>query len=334
MFRGNVAKLVCCFLLVLVGIATSFGQNLVNVSSTNPASGISIDNTTDLTGTSGSTTPYSLNYNNGTSATFTAPFTGSATTVFDRWSINGVDQPSNQNSITTTINANTTVVAKYKARNFVFNVFSNVGSVYIDCTTDSTSTSGSTTPYALSYAPGTSVTLSAPAFSGSNGFDHWVVNGVNQPQYQTAVVIGANLDVNVTAVFYGPVVSLAVSSPNSIGVILQNSLDLTGTTSGYSGYTLNYHKGDSVTLTAPTTSGNATLQGWQVNGVLQASQTYTFTITANSTARAIYSNVQSADCWPSANHDARASNHTENYSGLVQGANVIADITENGTVHI
>jgi hypothetical protein len=144
----------------------------LTVNSTTPASGVAItaspaDNTSKTSGSTG----FTLSYNAGTAVTLTAPATSSGNN-FSSWtgctSTNGA-------TCTVTLNSNTTVTANYAAV-YVLTVNSTTPASGVAITASpadlSSKTTGSTA-FTLSYAAGSSVTLTAPATSGSNAFSSW-----------------------------------------------------------------------------------------------------------------------------------------------------------------
>ena len=146
--------------------------HVLTVNSTAPASGVAITaSPADLNSKTSGSTGFTLSYDAGTSVTLTAPATSSGNN-FSSWtgctSTNGA-------TCTVTLNSNTTVTANYAAV-YVLTVNSTTPASGVAITASpadlSSKTTGSTA-FTLSYAAGSSVTLTAPATSGSNAFSSW-----------------------------------------------------------------------------------------------------------------------------------------------------------------
>jgi hypothetical protein len=127
---------------------------------------------------------------------------------------------------------------------------------------DNNGASGGSTSFTRSYNVGTSVTLTAPATSGSNPFVSWT-GCTSSNSVSCTVVLTANT--TVTANYTVPsVYMLTVKSTNpASGVSIEAApADNNGKSAGTSSYTLNYYAGTSVTLTAPIMFGGNALSSW------------------------------------------------------------------------
>jgi uncharacterized repeat protein (TIGR02543 family) len=134
----------------------------------------------------------------------------------------------------------------------------------------STTGHGGTTNYIKTITSGTSVTLTAPATSGSMVFSGW--SGAVTTT-TASVTITMNASKTVTA-NYVPTYTLTVNSSGASSVAIASSTGHGGTTN----YTKIVTSGTSATLTAPATSGSMVFTGW--SGAITAT-TASITITMN-----------------------------------------------------
>ena len=116
---------------------------------------------------------------------------------FDRWVLNGVGQPIDDNSLTvSTIGAVAdTAEAQYKIER-TLNVLSTNPSSGVAITVSAADVNGAqngSTAFSRIYKSGTSVTLTAPALAGQNPFKRWRINNLNQPLGQTQVTMTVDL---------------------------------------------------------------------------------------------------------------------------------------------
>ncbi len=154
---------------------------------------------------------------------------------------------------------------------------------------DNKSSSSGSTSFTRSYNSGTSVTLTAPATSGSNTFSSWT--GCASTTGTTCTVsMSANTTVTANYLTAPPVTyTLTVNSANpSSGVAIGVSpADNSGASSGGTSFTRAYNGGTSVTLTAPATSGANTFSSW-TGCASTTGTTCTIVMGANTTVTANY----------------------------------------------
>ncbi len=146
----------------------------LSVGSTNPASGTAISLApADNNGAKDGTTAFTRSYNAGSTVTLTAP-TRVNYSVFAAWS--GCTQTSGT-TCTVTLNANTPVTAGYttpaSASLTVKSANPGGGVSVAIAPADLATIAGGSTGVTRYYAPGTTVTITAPATSGGNTFSGW-----------------------------------------------------------------------------------------------------------------------------------------------------------------
>jgi hypothetical protein len=153
---------------------------------------------------------------------------------------------------------------------------------------DVNSASNGTTSFTRTYDSGATVTLTAPATSGSNTFSSW--SGCTSSSTVTCTVtVSANTTVTANYTVAPATYTLTVNSTNPDGgvPIRVSPADNNSITSGETPYTLTYNAGTSVTLTAPATSGGNFFSSW--TGCTSASTvTCTVSLGANTTVTANY----------------------------------------------
>jgi hypothetical protein len=143
---------------------------------------------------------------------------------------------------------------------------------------DNNHAAGGTTAFTRAYNAGSSVTLTAPATSGNYAFSLW--NGCTSASTVTCKVT-MNANTTVTANYVPITYTLIVNSADpasgiAIGVTPADNNKAAG---GTTGFTRTYNAGSSVTLTAPTISGNYSFVSW--SGCASTS-TVTCTVAMNS----------------------------------------------------
>jgi len=127
---------------------------------------------------------------------------------------------------------------------------------------DTSGAANGTTSFTRTYDAGTSVTLTAPATSGSNTFGSWT--GCTSVSTVTCTV-AINGATTVTANYLTPVTHvLTVNSTNpASGVAIGVSpADNNSATNGATSFTRTYNSGTSVTLIAPATAGGNNFSSW------------------------------------------------------------------------
>ena len=236
-------------------VSASISYNFTATSNRILVANFSIINYTISTSSNpaaGGTTTGGGNYGHGGTATVTAtPATGY---LFSNWTEGGTVVSTNVN-FTFTVTGNRTLVA-----NFILITYT--------ISTSSSPTDGGTTGGGGTYIPGTSVTLTATPASGFQ-FLNWTE-------------AGAPVSTNQTYTFTVNTNRTLVASFQSITYITVNTLSSPasgGSTSGGGTYT----SGSTVTVTA-TAASDFRFVNWTESGSpVSASESYTFTVTANRT---------------------------------------------------
>jgi hypothetical protein len=232
---------------------------VLTVDSTNPASGVAITvSPADNNSAANGTTTFTRTYNTGTSVTLTAPATSGSNT-FSSWT--GCTSASTV-TCTVSMTANTTVTANYATPppvTYVLTVDSTDPASGVAITVspaDNNSAANGTTSFTRTYNTGTSVTLTAPATSGSNTFSSWT--GCTSASTVTCTeMMSANA--TVTANYVAPVLIVPTVTVTPASSTITTLQPLTVTV-GVSGGTGNPTPTGSVTLTSGTyTSAAATL---------------------------------------------------------------------------
>ena len=257
---------------------------LLTVDSSNPSSSVAIGvSPADTNGATNGTTSFTRTYDAGASVTLTAPATSGSNT-FSSWT--GCTSASTV-TCTVAMNANATVTANYTVpvTTYLLTVGSSNPSSGLAvgvAPADINGATNGTTSFTRTYDAGASVTLTAPATSGSNTFSSWT--GCTSASTVTCTV-AMNANATVTANYTVPVTTylLTVDSSNpASGVAVGVSpADTNGATNGTTSFTRTYDAGTSVTLTAPAMSGSNTFSSW--TGCNSAS-TVTCTVAMNAIA--------------------------------------------------
>lgn len=128
-----------------------------------------------------------------------------------------------------------------------------------------------TAPLSRLFAPGASVTLTAPAMHGGQAFARWVVNGVNQPDGQASVMVTMS-DNSIAVAEFATVsnVTLTIASTPADGFsIAVAPVDVNGASDGLTPMQRVYAAGTAVTLTAPARTMTHTFDVWTVDGAAQ-----------------------------------------------------------------
>ncbi len=218
----------------------------LTVDSTNPASGVAITvSPADVNSASNGTTAFTRTYNSGTSVTLTAPATSGGNN-FTSWT--GCTSASTVTCMVT-LSANTTVTANYATPTFVLTVDSTNPASGVAITVspvDVNSASNGSTSFTRTYNSGTSVTLTAPATSGSNTFSSWS-GGCTSATVTCTVAMSANKTVtaNYTVGLITPTVTV---TPSASSVTTAQPMTVTVVVSGGAG---NPTPTGTVTLTSP-----------------------------------------------------------------------------------
>ena len=276
----------------------------LTVDSTNPSSGVAIgaspaDNNSLTTGN----TSFTLTYNSGAAITLTAPATASGN-AFSSWT--GCTSAT-ATACAITLTANTTVTANYTVAppptTYTLTVNSTdpatgVG-IGVSPADDGGLTTGNTS-FTRTYNSGTTVTLTAPATSGTNTFSSWT-GCTNSSTTTCMVMLGANT--TVTANYTVPVSTTYVLTVNSAGpssgVSISATTDNNGAGAGTTSFTRTYNAAKAVVLSAPTTAGGYSFNGW-TGCTSVVTETCSVTMSANTTVTANYNgpNVTSVTVAP------------------------------------
>jgi hypothetical protein len=185
----------------------------------------------DISGATNGNTNFIRTYDVGATITLTAPKT-SGNDTFASWS--GCDTASTV-TCTVTISGNTTVTANYNAPPTSYTLTVNstgvTSGVPIGVSpADSNNAGNGSTSFTRVYAPGATVTLTAPATAGTDNFMSWT--GCTSAATVTCTVT-MNGNTTVTAGYTGPGVTSVTVTPGPttaiIGTTVQFAAALTGT---------------------------------------------------------------------------------------------------------
>ena len=267
---------------------------VLTADSTNPASGVAIGVTpADNNSATNGTTSFMRTYNSGTSVTLTALAT-SGTNTFSSWT--GCTTSSTV-TCTVTLNANTTVTANYTVvtpppTTYMLTVNSTNPASGVAIGVSPADNSGATsgmTSFTRTYNSGTSVTLTAPATSGTNTFSSWT-GCTTSTTVTCTVALSANT--TVTANYTVPVSTTYVLTVNSAGpssgvAIGVSPLDNNSAANGTTSFTRTYNSGTHVTLTAPSTASGNSFDSW-TGCTSPITETCSVTMSSNTTVTANY----------------------------------------------
>ena len=225
----------------------------------------------------------------GTSVNLQAPATDPSGYTFSQWTVNGAAQTPGQKSVTFTMDAAVTAVARYTSN--IGYTLSVQSSPPTGLSIGSSTTHGGTTNYTKTGVGNrTSVNLAAPDTDPAGyTFSQWTVNKAAQAPGQKSI----------TFVMDGAVTAVAHYTPNTGYTLSVQSTPpvklVIGSSTGHGG-TTNYTKtavvyGTSVNLVAPDTDpAGYTFSQWTVNNAAQTpgQKSITFTMDAAVTAVAQY----------------------------------------------
>jgi hypothetical protein len=208
----------------------------VTVSSTNPASGVTISYGNSLTALLATgTTSFTVTESAGSTYIFGAPATAPNGNTFASWT--GCTSVS-AGDCTLTINANTTITANYSAPStsvLTVNSTNPASGVAITVSpADINSLGNGNTSFTRTYDTGATVTLTAPSTSGSNSFSTW--SGCASVSATTCTVT-LSADTTVTANYTVPVASTpAVTvTPSASSITTAQALSVAVAVAGGSG---------------------------------------------------------------------------------------------------
>ncbi|MCX6580173.1 MAG: Ig-like domain-containing protein [Candidatus Aminicenantes bacterium] len=149
------------------------------------------------------------------------------------------------------------------------------------------------TNFTRNYKPGTPVAITAPSSLNGGAFIKWTVDGTANTSRTINVTMNGSH--TVVAVFGTPTVTTYTLSVQSSGVagvaITVSPADQTASSGGTTNFTRTYVANKSVTLTAPSKSGEKYFAGWTVAGADSISRTVTVTMNKNITASANYTST-------------------------------------------
>jgi len=265
----------------------------LTVASSNPNVGVSITVTpNDNGGFSSGMTQFTRTYNNGTVVNLTASATTVSGNVFLKWQRDGVDSVTTQ-ATSVTMDANHTMTAVYVTPHTLTVASSNPanGVIITVSPNDGNGAGNGTTQFARVYAPGTVVSLTAPATAGGNNFLKWQRNGSDFAA-TAATSVPMDAPYTMTAVYSTPrTLTVASSFPDSGVSITVTPNDRGGLSSGTTQFTRTYNDGTVVNLTAPASAGGNPFKLWQRDGVdLPDPQATSVTMDGNHTMTAVFNN--------------------------------------------
>ena len=236
----------------------------------------------------GGTTNYTVSsVTSGASVNLQAPAADPTGYTFSQWTLNGTAQTAGQKSITFTMTAATTAVAKYAVSTYTLTVQSTPPTGVV--ITSSAGDGGTTNYTKTGVAYGTSVNLAAPATDPTGyTFSKWTMNGTAQTAGQKSITFAMSAATTAVAQYTLNTYTLTVQSTPPTGIVI--------TSSSADGGTTNYTKtgvayGTSVNLQAPATDpAGYTFSHWTVNSLAQTAgqKSITLTMTAVVTAVAQY----------------------------------------------
>ncbi len=150
------------------------------------------------------------------------------------------------------------------------------------------------TPFRRSYQAGRNVTISAPPATLLSEFVRWTVNGVDQADGQTEMVVSMEEPKLAEAVYESVTSEVLIESTGTFGVPISASQpDVFGTSAGATDFILAYPNDAVVTFTAPLEWDNRFLERWRINGALapNGQQDATLTIDGLSTVSVSYKDI-------------------------------------------
>jgi len=270
----------------------------LSLASSNPNSGVYIYvGPNDNQGLADGTTPFSRQFNSGTSVTLIAP-TIAGGNNFVKWTRNGADYDVNRTTAVT-MSAAYTMTAVFVAAPPVTHTITVASSnpssgVNISSSTlDNNTNAGGTTPFTRVFNQNATAIYVAPATAGGNTFQKWQRDSSDLTTSTTASI---TLDTNhtITAVYATPTptaytLSLASSNPNSGVYIYVGPNDNQGLADGTTPFSRQFNSGTSVTLISPTTAGGNNFVKWTRNGAdYDVNRTTAVTMSAAYTMTAVF----------------------------------------------
>jgi hypothetical protein len=302
---------------------------ILTVNSSSPASGVAITVApADNNSASSGTTSFTRSYNSGAVVTLTAPST-SGSNSFTSWS--GCTSVSST-TCTVSMSASATVTANYSApppATYVLTVDSinpSSGVAVSVSPTDNNGAANGTTSFTRTYNTGTTVTLTAPATSGTNTFSSW--SGCTTMSTTTCTIsLSANTTVTANYAVNTPpppttyVLTVNSAGPSSGVTIGVSPADNNNSMNGVTSFTRTYNAGAHVTLSAPSTGGGNSFVDW--TGCTSATtETCSATLNANTTVTANYNGPSVTSVTVSPSPATVTIGGTQQFTATVNGTGV------------
>jgi hypothetical protein len=204
----------------------------LTVNSTNPGNGVAIEvSQVDNNGSAAGSSSFTRTYNSGTSVTLTAPAT-SGTNTFSSWA--GCTTATGT-TCTVTMSANATVTANYATAlpltyTLTVNSTNPASGVAIGVSpVDNNGSAAGSSSFTRTYNSGTSVTLTAPATSGTNTFASW--SGCSSTS-QLICTVNMNANTTVTANYLGNAVTSVSITPDPGSAVVGTTVQFASTVKG------------------------------------------------------------------------------------------------------
>jgi hypothetical protein len=260
----------------------------LSVDSVSPSSGVAIGvSPADNNNAAAGTTAFTRAYNGGISVTLTAPASSGANS-FVSWS--GCTSASTV-TCTVAMNSNTAVTASYAPITYTLTVNSTdpASGVGIGVTpADNNSAAGGTTSFSRTYNAGSSVTLTAPATSGTVPFLSWT-GCTTAATITCTVAIGGNVTVTAN---YGMITPTVAVTPSLLTITTLQNLTVPVAVSGGSGHaaptgSVQLTSGTYTSAATPLSNGSASIDV-PAGSLATGSDTLTATYTPDAASAATY----------------------------------------------
>ena len=260
----------------------------LSVDSVSPSSGVAIGvSPADNNNAAAGTTAFTRAYNGGISVTLTAPASSGANS-FVSWS--GCTSASTV-TCKVAMNSNTAVTASYAPITYTLTVNSTdpASGVGIGVTpADNNSAAGGTTSFSRTYNAGSSVTLTAPATSGTVPFLSWT-GCTTAATITCTVAIGGNVTVTAN---YGMITPTVAVTPSLLTITTLQNLTVPVAVSGGSGHaaptgSVQLTSGTYTSAATPLSNGSASIDV-PAGSLATGSDTLTATYTPDAASAATY----------------------------------------------
>lgn len=249
------------------------------VRSANPSNGVPMTVwTTDIFGLRNGSTSFNRIYNEGTTASVTAPLSV-GNQLFDHWEKDTIPGPAGQRTISVLMDVPHTIKAVYLTRRTLSVTSQNpsAGVPVTVWTVDKNGQASGNTQFERVYTQGTTVSLTAPLLVGNNCFRRWDLNGAPWKTART-VQLPMSADHVLSAVYVtGQTLSVSSATPN-VPVKVWTA-DLSGLRDGTTNFSRLYATGATASLTAPAQVGGKTFLRWEKDGVAVPGSSKTLTVT-------------------------------------------------------